>query len=83
VRYLGYIFSMADAILLIAAFGVLAWAFDDFFVSSLSSSISAFVDDANMAMPSIWRTPALAFKSDEIARNATRFPQPGASVAPP
>jgi hypothetical protein len=30
----------------------------------LSSSISAFFDAANMPMPSVWRTPALAFKSD-------------------
>jgi hypothetical protein len=52
----------------------------DFLVSSLLSSISAFVDAANMPMPSVGRTPALAFKSDDIARKATRFLQAEASV---
>jgi hypothetical protein len=44
------------------------------------SSISSFVDVAYMPIPSVGRTPALAFKSDDIAREATRFLEAEASV---
>jgi hypothetical protein len=51
-----------------------------FFSIVTLSSFSSFVDVANMPMPSVGRTPALAFKSDDIAREATRFLQAEASV---
>jgi hypothetical protein len=52
----------------------------EFFSIVTSSSFSSTVDVADMPMPSVGRTPALAFKSDDIAREATRFLQTEAFV---
>jgi hypothetical protein len=43
----------------------------------LSSSISAFVDAAKMRMLPARRTPALAFKSDEVCLRSHPIPADG------